>query len=256
MIEFQLKLRHPFELDVQFVIDAVDLLLHVMEQLPTPCRFAALWSADASFPACALGTTLAGYTSCPAQSPCSDGPARADSSDITLQPAGTGWTWRTGGAWDALRTPTAVLTILRHTPLVYSPTVSSVGRVQCGVRFLLLSPVRRVANSIMRIRLTRKLADYLDGIDLSAYRPGDVISMSPAQTRLLIAEGWAERMSDDVRSVSSHFAVAAEMATRRTIDQLRHAVRRIGQQRFETDKRRRADDRIREDLHDSLARTI
>jgi hypothetical protein len=37
-----------------------------------------------------------------------------------------------------LRTPTAVLTILRHTPLVYSPTVCSVGRVQCGVRFLLL----------------------------------------------------------------------------------------------------------------------
>jgi hypothetical protein len=107
----------------------------------------------------------------------------------------------------------------------------------------------------MRIRLTRKLADYLDGIDLSAYRPGDVISMSPAQTRLLIAEGWAEQLSDDVRSVSSHFAVA-EMATRRTIDQLRHAVRRIGQQRFETDKRRRAEDRIREDLHDSLARTI
>jgi hypothetical protein len=109
---------------------------------------------------------------------------------------------------------------------------------------------------MMRIRLTRKLADYLDGIDLSEYRPGDVISMSTAQTRLLIAEGWAERMSDDVRSVSSHCVVVAEMATRRVIGQLRHAVRRIGQQRFEKDKRRRAEDRIREELQDSLARTM
>jgi hypothetical protein len=139
LIEFQLKLRHPFELDVQFVIDAVDLLLHVLEQLPTPCRFAALWAPDASFPTCALNTPLAGYTSRPAQSPLSDGPARAHRSDIALQTAETGWTWRTGWSWKALRTPIAVLAILlRHTPLVYSPTVSSVGRVQCGVRFLLL----------------------------------------------------------------------------------------------------------------------
>ena len=46
------------------------------------------------------------------------------------------------------------------------------------------------------------------------------------------------------------------MATRRVIGQLRHAVRRIGQQRFEKDKRRRAEDRIREELQDSLARTM
>ena len=108
----------------------------------------------------------------------------------------------------------------------------------------------------MRIRLTRKLADYLDGIDLSEYRPGDVISLSPWQTRLLIAEGWAERMSDDVRAMSSHFVVAAELMTRRVIDQLRHAMRRIGQHRFENDKRRRAEDKIREDLQDALARTL
>ena len=108
----------------------------------------------------------------------------------------------------------------------------------------------------MRIRLTRKLADYLDGIDLSAYRPGDVISMSPWQMRLLIAEGWAERISDDVRSVPSNFAVAAEMTTRRVIDQLHRALHRIGEQRFEKDQRRRAEDRIREDSHDSLARTM
>jgi hypothetical protein len=88
LIEFLLELRHPFELDVQFVIDAVDLLLNFLEQLPTPCRFAALWSAGASFPTCALDATRAGYTSRPAQSPVSDGPARADRSDITFKPRG------------------------------------------------------------------------------------------------------------------------------------------------------------------------
>ena len=112
----------------------------------------------------------------------------------------------------------------------------------------------------MRIRLTRKLAEWLDGIDLSAYRPGDVISLSPQQTRLLIAEGWAERIrrkSDNVRSASSQFGVAAgKMMTRRVIDQLHAALRRIRQHRFERDKRRRAEDHIREDLQDLLARTI
>jgi hypothetical protein len=113
----------------------------------------------------------------------------------------------------------------------------------------------------MRIRLTRKLANYLDGIDLSDYRLGEVISLSPQQMRLLVAEGWAEQLrrnNDEVCSGPFHFAVAvaAGMATRRTIDQLRHALRRIGEERIEKDKRRRAEDRIREDLHDSLARTI
>jgi hypothetical protein len=124
------------------------------------------------------------------------------------------------------------------------------------VRFLLRLIVESVAGSMMQIRLTRKLADYLDGIDLSEYRAGDVISMSPWQMRLLIAEGWAERISDDVRSASCHFAVAAEKATRRAIDQLHRALQRIGEQRFAKNTRRRAEDRIREDLHDSLARTI
>ena len=45
---------------------------------------------------------------------------------------------------------------------------------------------------VMMIRLTRKLADMIDGIDLSAYKVGQVITLPVAAARLLIAERWAE----------------------------------------------------------------
>lgn len=44
----------------------------------------------------------------------------------------------------------------------------------------------------MVIRLTRKLADMLDGIDVSAYRVGQALHLPWREARLLIAEGWAE----------------------------------------------------------------
>jgi hypothetical protein len=42
-----------------------------------------------------------------------------------------------------------------------------------------------------RIRLTRKLADRIDGIDLSHRRPGEIMEVSSHDARLLMAEGWA-----------------------------------------------------------------
>ena len=42
----------------------------------------------------------------------------------------------------------------------------------------------------MRVRLTRKLADMIDGVDVRAYSPGDVVDFPPADARLLIAEEW------------------------------------------------------------------
>jgi hypothetical protein len=44
----------------------------------------------------------------------------------------------------------------------------------------------------MLVRLTRKLADMIDGVDLSAYRVGQNLHLSATEARLLIAEGWAE----------------------------------------------------------------
>jgi hypothetical protein len=43
----------------------------------------------------------------------------------------------------------------------------------------------------MRIRLTRKFAELIDGIDLSRRRVGDVIDLPVQEARTLIAEGWA-----------------------------------------------------------------
>jgi len=43
----------------------------------------------------------------------------------------------------------------------------------------------------MKIRLTRKFADRLDGIDLSEARAGEQIEVTEHEAELLIAEGWA-----------------------------------------------------------------
>ena len=45
---------------------------------------------------------------------------------------------------------------------------------------------------MMAVRLTRKLADVIDGVDLSAFRVGDVLHLPWRGAWILIAEGWAE----------------------------------------------------------------
>jgi hypothetical protein len=43
-----------------------------------------------------------------------------------------------------------------------------------------------------RIKLTRKLAPLLNGVDLSRARVGDVLLLPEATANMVIAEGWAE----------------------------------------------------------------
>ncbi len=43
----------------------------------------------------------------------------------------------------------------------------------------------------MRIRLTRKLSERIDGIDISPYCVGQVLDLPAAKARLLVAEEWA-----------------------------------------------------------------
>jgi hypothetical protein len=52
----------------------------------------------------------------------------------------------------------------------------------------------------MKVRLSRVLADYLDGIDVRNRRAGDVIDLPENEAHLLIAERWAipERRSRDL----------------------------------------------------------
>lgn len=116
----------------------------------------------------------------------------------------------------------------------------------------------------MRIRLTRKLAECVDGIDLSGYRPGDVLDVPAHHAELLIAERWAVRVARsrlEVRASSRrerHRAAAADAPARRTrtVEQLRRVREQMEQRRFEMQERRRAEDRIREELQESRATII
>ena len=43
----------------------------------------------------------------------------------------------------------------------------------------------------MQVRLTKKLAEVIDGIDLSDRRVGDVVDLPKHDAEILLAEGWA-----------------------------------------------------------------
>jgi hypothetical protein len=55
----------------------------------------------------------------------------------------------------------------------------------------------------MKVRLTRKLADSIDGVDLSRKRVGRIINVGRHDAQLLIAEGWGYP-ADDVGERRSH----------------------------------------------------
>jgi hypothetical protein len=118
----------------------------------------------------------------------------------------------------------------------------------------------------MWIRLTRKLAAFLDGIDVSDRRVGDVFDLPTLDAHLLIAEGWAERYvprgadggldprrpsARDIASID-----ASEQALRETLARLRRLREQIGRRHIAEADRRRVEDRIRDELRDSRAETI
>ena len=65
----------------------------------------------------------------------------------------------------------------------------------------------------MRVRLTRRLAEQIDGIDLSHHHVGETFDLSTRNARLLIAEGWGE---PDRRGEGPHTSVV--IAFRRATD--------------------------------------
>jgi hypothetical protein len=44
----------------------------------------------------------------------------------------------------------------------------------------------------MKVRLTRKFADLINGIDLSKAHTGETLDLSQRDAEMLLAEGWAE----------------------------------------------------------------
>ena len=51
--------------------------------------------------------------------------------------------------------------------------------------------MRIAAASKVRVRLTRKLAQEIDGIDLSEHAVGDVLDLPAPDAQLMMAEQWA-----------------------------------------------------------------
>ena len=48
-----------------------------------------------------------------------------------------------------------------------------------------------LCQELVRVRLTKKLANRMDGVDVSPHRVGDILDLPAAQARLLVAEEWA-----------------------------------------------------------------
>ena len=44
---------------------------------------------------------------------------------------------------------------------------------------------------MVRVRLTRKFAQIINGIDLTSVAAGEQIELTPREADLLVAEGWA-----------------------------------------------------------------
>jgi hypothetical protein len=87
----------------------------------------------------------------------------------------------------------------------------------------------------VQIRLIRKLAECLDGIEVSRYRAGDVLDLPSREAEMLLAEGWAsqsggaaEGLPSSAKAVEETRSVPEEPKSgsmrhyyRRTEDQIR-----------------------------------
>lgn len=58
---------------------------------------------------------------------------------------------------------------------------------------------RPMNGEIEAVRLTRKYAERIDGVDLSEHQVGDRLPLAAREARLLIAEGWAEAVPSNQR---------------------------------------------------------
>jgi hypothetical protein len=61
----------------------------------------------------------------------------------------------------------------------------------------------------MMVRLTRKHAECIDGIDLSSHRVGQILDLPDREAALLIAEGWAKPASAEFTSRAATSDVAS-----------------------------------------------
>ncbi len=68
----------------------------------------------------------------------------------------------------------------------------------------------------MRVRLLRKFADRINGIDLTGVDVGDVMIVLPYEGALLIAEGWAEGWAERTPAVPGSLLTLQEIHAKPT----------------------------------------
>jgi hypothetical protein len=122
----------------------------------------------------------------------------------------------------------------------------------------------------MQVRLTRKLAQCIDGVDLTGRQVGEILNLPVHDAHLLIAEDWAEVyiaevarpsllpiLPEAVTFATGRRALVGDLSSRvrRSLDRLRQA-RVPTQRRLVQLDRRRAEDMYREELRDARARTV
>jgi hypothetical protein len=85
----------------------------------------------------------------------------------------------------------------------------------------------------MHVRVVRKLAECVDGVDLSRCSEGDVIDLAEPEARLILAEQWAV----PARRVSDFAASTADRRGSDLYQQLRDKHEQIGQERRRGERR-------------------
>ncbi len=75
---------------------------------------------------------------------------------------------------------------------VEAPKQSQRAQVCNQVPEHLSCPSRSRKPVLVRVRLLRKLAENMNGVDVSKVQVGDQLDLSPSAARVLILEGWAE----------------------------------------------------------------
>lgn len=108
----------------------------------------------------------------------------------------------------------------------------------------------------MWVRLTRRLATCIDGVDLSTHQIGDVFEVSRHDGELLIAEAWAVNLRRRPAEPRVKRLKARDRRVASLIGQLRSIARQIERRFIQSHEQRRVDDLVRDQWHDAHARVV
>lgn len=108
----------------------------------------------------------------------------------------------------------------------------------------------------MWVRLTRRLARCIDGVDLSGHQIGDVFEVSRHDGELLIAEAWAVNVRRRPTVPAAKRLKARDRRVASLIGQLRSIRRQIERRFVRSHEQRRVEDRVRDQWHDAHAIVI